>query len=143
MRQLIDKPYLYFLLAIPLFLVIGLWHGDDVLDVGLYDTYYVASFWDLAILACILFGIMGLGYALMKEAGRKQLNRLIWIHVGFTFGGILLVWIMSGFYRADIMEYKFNNYLSAVISVLVLLILLVQFIFPINIVYGLTRAKSK
>lgn len=142
MNRPAEKPYMIFLCSIPLMLLIGLWNDDAVLDLNLYDTYYVIPYLDLTIFASILFGIIGMGYWIMEKAGKNQLKWLIWTHIGLTFGGILLIWILSKFYRTEILEYKFNDSLTLIISLIVLLILLAQFVFPINIIYGLMKSKN-
>ena len=79
----------------------------------------------------------------MQKADRKLSKWLNWTHVGLTFGGILVVWILTKFYRTEIMEYEFNNNLSLIITLIVLLMIVGQLIFPINIIYGLTKKRNK
>lgn len=143
MNKLIEKPHLLFLSTIPIILGIGILNGNTVLDINVHDTYYVVAYLHLAVLISILFGIIGIGYWVMQKAGRKLSKWLNWAHLGLTFGGTLLVWVLTKFYRTEIMEYKFNNNLSMVITIVILLIILGQLIFPINIIYGLIKKKDK
>lgn len=137
------KPHLIFLIAIPIIILIGILSGDAVLDINVHDTYYVIAYFHLATLISILFGIIGIGYWIMQKANRKLSKWLNWTHVGMTFGGILIVWILTKFYRTEIMEYEFNNNLSLIITLIVLLMIVGQLIFPINIIYGLTKKRNK
>lgn len=143
MSKLIEKPYLIFLLAIPIIMLIGILSGDTMLDINVHDTYYVIAYLHLAILVSILFVIIGIGYWIMQKAGRKLSKWLNWTHIGLTFGGTLVVWILTKFYRTEIMEYEFNNNLTLIITLVVLLMIIGQIIFPINIIYGLTKKKKR
>jgi len=142
MKSLINKPYLIFLIAIPIIMLIGILSGDAILDINVHDTYYVIAYLHLAIMISILFGIIGIGYWIMKKADRKLSKWLNWTHIGLTFGGTLIVWILTKFYRTEIMEYEFNNNLTLIITLIVLLMIVGQLIFPINIIYGLIKKKT-
>lgn len=143
MNKLIEKPYLIFLLAIPIIMLIGILRGDSMLDINVYDTYYVIAYLHLAILISILFGIIGIGYWIMLKSDRKLSKWLNCTHIGLTFGGTLIVWILTKFYRTEIMEYEFNNNLTLIITLIILLMIIGQLIFPINIIYGLIKKKNK
>ncbi|MGB5610369.1 hypothetical protein, partial [Eudoraea sp.] len=61
MNKLIEKPYLIFLLAIPIIMLIGILSGDAVLDINVHDTFYVIGWNQLTLISSILFGIIGIG----------------------------------------------------------------------------------
>lgn len=143
MNKINEKPHLIFLLAIPIITLIGILSGDAMLDINVHDTYYVIAYLNLAILISILFGIIGIGYWIMQKADRKLSKWLNWIHIGLTFGGTLIVWILTKFYRTEIMEFEFNNNLTLIITLIILLVIVGQLIFPINIIYGLIKKKNK
>ena len=143
MNQLIKNPHLIFLLAIPIIMLIGLLSGDAELDINVHDTYYVIAYLHLAILISILFGIIGIGYWFMLKANRQLSKWLNLTHIGLTFGGPIVVWILTLFYRTEILEYEFNNNLTVIIILIILLIVLGQLIFPINIIYGFIKKKNK
>lgn len=143
MNKIIEKPHLIFLLAIPIITLIGILSGEAMLDINVHDTYYVIAYLHLTILISILFGIIGIGYWIMQKADRKLSKWLNWIHIGLTFGGTLIVWILTKFYRTEIMEFEFNNNLTLIITLIILLVIVGQLIFPINIIYGLIKKKNK
>ncbi len=60
-----------------------------------------------------------------------------------TFGGTIIVYILTKFYRIDITAYEFNNTLSFAITLIILSMIFGQLIFPINIIYGLIKKKNK
>ncbi|WP_179020605.1 cbb3-type cytochrome c oxidase subunit I [Winogradskyella forsetii] len=143
MKFLINKPHLFFLLTIPIIMLFGILSGDAVLDINVHDTYYIIAYLHLATLISLLFGIIGIGYWIMLKANRKLSKWLNWTHIGLTFGGTLIVWILSKFYRTEFMEYEFNNNLTLIITLFVFLIIIGQLIFPANIIYGLIKKKNK
>ena len=143
MNKLIEKPHLIFLLAIPIIMLIGILSEDAVLDINVHDTYYVIAYLHLSILISILFGIFGIGYWIMLKADRKLSKWLNWTHIGLTFGGTLIVWILTKFYRTEVMEYQFNNNLTIIITLFILLMIVGQLIFPINIISGLIKKKNR
>lgn len=124
-------------------MLIGILSGEAVLDINVHDTYYVIANLHLAILISIFFGIIGIGYWIMLKADRKLSKWLNWTHIGLTFGGILVVWILTKFYRTEFMEYEFNNNLTLIITLIILFMIIGQIIFPINIIYGLIKRKHK
>ena len=79
----------------------------------------------------------------MQKMNKKLSKWLSWIHIVLTFGGPLAAWIISNFYRTEIVEFKFNNNLTLIITLIVLIIIFGQLIFPINIVRGLIIKKDK
>ncbi len=124
-------------------MLIGILSGDAILDINVHDTYYIIAYLHLAILISILFGIIGIGYWLMLKANRKLSKCLNWAHLGLTFGGTLVVWILTRFNRTEIMDYEFNNNLTLIITLIILLMIIGQLIFPINIIYALIKQKDK
>ena len=143
MSKLIENPHLIFLISIPFLILIGILSGDAVLDINVHDTYYVIAYLHLAILISILFGIIAIGYWIMLKTDRKLSKWLNWTHIGLTFGGTLVVWILTKFYRTEFMEYEFNNNLTLIITLIIVLMVVGQLIFPINIIYGLIKKKEK
>ncbi|WP_416448452.1 hypothetical protein ACH3PA_05275 [Leeuwenhoekiella sp. A2] len=114
-----------------------------MLDINIYDTYYVFSKTALIIMISALFGFMGLGYYLMLKAKRKLSKWLNLIHVALTVGGILTVWILTQLFRESIMEYKFNNNLTMVIYALVIITIFAQIIYPINLIGAIIKPRNK
>ncbi|MGB5480880.1 MAG: hypothetical protein WBM91_07370 [Eudoraea sp.] len=143
MNKLIEKPYLIFLLAIPVIMLIGILSGDAVLDINVHDTYYLIAWNQLTLMSSIIFGIIGIGYWIMQKGNRKLSKSLNWIHIGLTFGGILILLILNQLYRIEIMNLEYNINLTLIITLIVLLMIVGQIIFPINIIYGLIKKKNK
>ncbi len=142
MNKLVEKPHLAFLLAIPILMLIGILRGNATLDINVHDTFYVIAYLHLATLISILFGIIGMGYWIMLKSDRKLSKWLNGTHIGLTFGGIIVVWILTKFYRSETVEYQFNSKLTLIITLIIILMIVGQLIFPINIIYGLIKKKK-
>lgn len=141
MNKPIEKPHLIFLLAVPITIMIGMLREDEVLDINVHDTYFVIAHSHLSMLISILFGIVGMVYWIMQKADRRLSKWLNRAHIGLTFGGTLVVWILTKFYRTGVMEYEFNNNLTLMITLIILLMIIGQIVFPINIIYGLIKKE--
>ncbi|OHX63959.1 hypothetical protein [Flammeovirga pacifica] len=142
MNKLIKKPHLIFLLSIPIIMFIGILREESVLDINIHDTYFVIGYLPLSTLISMLFGIIGIGYWIMQKVNSQLSKWLYCTHVGLTFGGPLMVWVVTKFYRTEIMDYEFNINLTLIITLIVLVMILGQLIFPINIIYGLVKKKT-
>lgn len=142
MSKPIEKPHLIFLTAIPIIMLIGILSRDSTLYFNVHDTYLVIAYVHLTFLISIFFGIIGFGYWILQKANRKLSKWLCWIHIGLTFGGTLVMLILAQLYREELMEYDFNDNLTLIILLILLLIGIGQILFPINIIYGLTKKKN-
>ncbi|WP_340202123.1 hypothetical protein [Ascidiimonas sp. W6] len=141
MNKRIVTPQLFFLLAIPIVLPVGFLSRNKVLDINFYDTYYLFTYSHFTLMISLLFGAIGFGYWILQKTNRKLSKWLSWLHFVLTFGGSLMVLVLSQFYSEDLMKYEFNNRLTIAITVLLLVIVLSQIIVPVQIIYGLTRKK--
>lgn len=121
--------------------MIGMLREDEVLDINVHDTYFVIAHSHLSMLISILFGIIGMVYWIIQKADRRLSKWLNRAHIGLTFGGTLVVWILTKFYRTGVMEYEFNNNLTLMITLIILLMIIGQIVFPINIIYGLIKKE--
>lgn len=140
---MIKKPHLIFWLSIPLIMLSGFISSRENLNINIYDTYYVFSLFDLNTFLSTLFGIIGLGYWIMLKAKRRLSKSLNLIHVSLTFGGILLIWILSQLFRDSIMEYDFNDNLTLAIYFIAVISVLGQIIYPINLINGIIKKSDK
>jgi len=141
MKFLINKPYLIFWTSIPIIILFGILTKADSFGFNIYDTYFIIATNDLIILFSFLFGIIGLGYWTMLKANRKLSKWLNFTHIMLTFGGILIIWILSQLYRESIEEFDFNDNLTFAIYSIALITVFGQIIYPINIVSGLIKSK--
>jgi len=139
MNKLIENQHLLFLLAIPVVLLTGYVNGESSMDICIHDTYFVISLYHISILTTALFAVVGLVYIILRKANKRPSKMLSSIHIGFTFIIPVIIHILEQFYREDVMEYEFNGILSSIITLLFLLVLLGQFIFPLNVLYAILK----
>ena len=142
MSRIKTKPHQIFWISIPILILFGILYRNEMLNVNIYDTYFVFSKTDLAILIAILFAVIGLGYWIMLKFNIKLSKRLNLIHIILTFGGILIIWILAQLFREPVMESDFNNILTLVIYLIAFLTILGQLIFPINIINALINKRN-
>lgn len=139
--RIINKPHLIFWLSIPLMMLSGFVSSAKDLVINSHDTYYVVSLIEINILISILFAIIALGYWAMLKTNRWLSKWLNFIHIVLTFGGILLIGGLSQLYRESIVEFSFNENLSLAIYSVVLITVIGQITFPINVINGLIKSK--
>lgn len=120
-------------------MLVGVFSGKARLVINIHDTYYVIAYMHIAILISILFGIIGLGYWAMQKANKRLSKWLNRIHLGLTFGGAIIVLILTQFYRSNIREFEFNHNLSLTITMVLMIIVLSQVLFLINVIHGLLK----
>jgi hypothetical protein len=51
--------------------------------------------------------------------------------------------ILGQLYRTEVMDFEFNNNLTLIITLIILIPVVGQIIFPINIIYGILKKKDK
>jgi hypothetical protein len=142
MSRITNKMHLIFWLSIPLIMLSGFVSSTENLVINKYDTYYVFSLTDLNIVISVLFAIIGLGYWIMLKTNRKLSKWLNLTHIALTFGGVLLIWVLSQLYRESIVEFDFNENLTLAIYSIAFITVVGQIIFPINIISGLIKNKT-
>ena len=139
MRIVSHKPHLIFFISIPVIILIGFINGNKMMNINVYDTYFVFDQIDLGILISILFAIIGFGYWIMQRTNRILSKRLNFVHISLTFGGILLIGILAQLFRDQGMDFAFNNYLTLAIYSIALIAILGQGIYIINVVRGIVK----
>jgi len=128
-----------FWISIPILILIGFLNRGRFVDINIYDTYYILDFPLITYLISFIFLIIGLGYRIMQRANKKVSRLLLRVHIMLTFGGLLVIWVLSLFYRLTGIGFEFNNNLSLVIYLISLIIILGQLLFPINMLRGMIK----
>tara|TARA_R110002049_G_scaffold308023_1_gene510624 strand:+ start:59 stop:508 length:450 start_codon:yes stop_codon:yes gene_type:complete len=146
MNLLTKRPHIVFLVFALITFILG-FNANGGIDINIHDTYFVMSNYHFAMLISILFGIIGLIYWIAKKENGKLSERLNLIHVALTFGGIFLILILNEFklksFDVDTLsKYDFNENLEIIVYLIFIIILLIQIVFPINIINGI-RKRNK
>ncbi|MEM9143582.1 MAG: hypothetical protein AAGA86_11385 [Bacteroidota bacterium] len=139
MYTFIKKPHIVFFLSIPVLLVLGILYKDATFDINVYDTYFVISYQNWVILVSLYFFTIGMLYRVLPQGNRTLSQSLTWIHIALTFGGALLVWVLTVLCGNDPMAYKLSNNVTTAITITVVLMGIGQLLFPINVLYAISR----
>jgi len=134
-----DNPYLYFWFSIPILILFGILNADGTFMVGFYDTYFVIQNPYLIGVISIAFGIIGFWYWLMQKLNRKLIKWMTIFHVVVTIDGILVAFIIEQLFRN--LDLGYNNEIALVLTVILALVMLVQIIFPINLVISFFKKQ--
>ena len=143
MNKLIQKPHLPFFFTALVVLIFGLKSKQllegQMLDINIKDSYFVISNLHLAIGVSMLFIAIGSIYWLMQKVNKPLSKWMTVMHLWITLGGTILVLLFSQLYSKDFREFEFNNNLSYASSIISMLVILAQLIFPINIIYAFMK----
>lgn len=139
MSKFFDNPYLYFWFSIPILILFGILNADGTFMVGFYDTYFVIQNPYLIGVISIAFGIIGFWYWLMQKLNRKLIKWMTIFHVVVTIDGILVAFIIEQLFRN--LDLGYNNEIALVLTVILALVMLVQIIFPINLVISFFKKQ--
>jgi len=146
MSPIINKPHLIFWISIPIMILLGQIHGDNILIIGVYDTSIAIANNYLAYLISIFFVLIGFGYWLIYKFKHQLSNWLNLLHIVITVGGfltVLMIGLIFGYSPIE-SENTYSNTLrinSKLINLL-LTIILGQLIYLTNIIIGLIRKRN-
>ncbi|MBL1219203.1 MAG: hypothetical protein D8M59_17130 [Planctomycetes bacterium] len=142
MIRIIEKPHLIFFVAIPIIILLGIFSGENLLDINLHDTYYIISFVEISYLISLLFLFIGLCYWVIFKFNKTLLISLSKIHILFTIGGTILWWFSAFNFFLDPKSFDVNFTMSVISSILEVIILIGQFCFLINILIGILGKRK-
>lgn len=129
-----SKYYKILWWSIPVVLILLLLNGSKPIELQIHSTYLVFSSIQLAIILSLILGVLGGLYWMFREY--KLVNVLSWIHAGGTSLGILGFSIMAVFQTL----FAVDN-LDAMKVNLITILVLIQFLFIVNMILGLCRGK--
>lgn len=147
------KVYNLFFIVSILILLIGFYRGSDPnssLDINVYDTYYVMSYYHCTIVLFTLYFLTGLLYWLFEKLPKKQLiNPLTIIHSSILIGSFVIYWLVILYSKLLIRDSNFplldngNQLINiTLVNEFLLIIFVAVPIFIINLLIGLFRTKE-
>ena len=150
MKRFFKTPHFFFLPASILMAGLGFLIPPESFDLTIYDTSYIISnVFGFHLFALIGF-MMAWGYWTAFRNKRSLSYRLNALHVSISALGPITIWISSLFYRAVIpptnnmvADLEHNTSVSMVIFSLALVTLLVQVVYPVNIIRAIWKGKRK
>lgn len=135
--------YWYFWGIIPFIIFLRIDSKVDALDFNIHDTYYVIGSYDLIFFFSFYFLFIGLGYFLMKKRGNRLSKWLTTIHTLISTLFFVVIFIslknLNKFQSALLNEDNFFNYFISFVYIIPFL--LVQLLFPINILISFFKKK--
>jgi hypothetical protein len=146
LKHYFRKSYTLCWIFAALALIIGLGAGDDLVDINIYDTYYLISSRFLGTLVTIALAVMGLGYYLMARFQKKLISWLTGIHLFLTLGGIVLIGLVC--FVLSLTE-SFGELISTdamvllenIILLSIVVVIMAQPIYVINLLLGMFRSE--
>ena len=142
MDKLFNKAYLYFWISIPIIILFGFLKSDGTFIVDFYDTYFVIANPYLVLVISIAFAIIGFWYWLMHRIKRNLIKWMTFIHVVVTIDGILIAFVIEQFFRKSNLDLEYPNAISLIFTIILILIFLVQIVFPLNLIITLLKKPS-
>ncbi len=134
-------------------IVSGIIFRSASLDIHLHDTLYIISYYILALCISFVFGIFCFIYYMFSGIFRCDLNiKLSRFHFWITYIGLNLLlgtkYTHNSINRPIIIEnagwasYNQIQYYNKYVLIVLMLILVAQFLFLVNIIYSLFSKKS-
>lgn len=148
MKKVIEKPYIIFLGFIPFILLLGYFNKSNFLNFNIHSTYFVIYHQDLTLLISIYFAVIALVYFIVIKKGKRLKNWMNFIHSIISVFGLFILKILVDFSQTELLKprrsYADNNleYVNSGILILILLIIIAQFIFLINLTLSLINNKK-
>lgn len=135
------RPDLALWIAIFITLAVGLSFGRYTFDLQLHDTYFVFAHWHLALLFSLCMGILSLGYWVAIRMKVSLINFLSWTHTLVTMVACLLVQgiLLLLSLKISAPAIFHGDFMSQGLSVLILIFLLFQPLFLLNLIIGFRR----
>lgn len=77
---------------------------QSLIDVNIYDTYYVMAYFDFVLLFGVWFALCGLGYWIVVKKGIKLYNLMQWTHTILSILPFILVPVLV-YHKPDQLDY--------------------------------------
>lgn len=138
MNSIVIKPYKPILYSILLFIGFSIIGINSTIDIQLHDTYFVLASFHIGIVFSIFSGLIGFIYWLTRKI--RLVNWMTAFHVVTTILTFVLIIITSLIFNR-VIEMNYNPFLilNQIIFLLILVAILSQIIFMVNLVYSLIK----
>lgn len=146
MNWISEKPFILFLVLIPIIMIVGFINRKETLDINVHATYYVINNLHLAILISIFMIILAFGYFLSTIYSIPLINWMTISHVLITIFGIFLIYVLFKtqlYFESkkntieSILKYsKIIKRINLTLFSILGITILSQFIFLINVIIG-------
>ncbi len=141
MKLLQNKPYQALWYTMLIILLVSLIRSNSSLDLQLHDTYFVVATIQIGIPLCIVLGILGLAYWVVRT--KKLVDWMTAVHVGIIAFSFLAI-ITATVTNSVVIRPSFKQYqvLSQMLTFLIVLLALAQLVFVLNLIISLTNNEK-
>ena len=145
-KKIIAKPFLFFFGLIPLFIFLAFFSKDKLLDINIYDTYFVVPYFHFYLFSAIFSAMISFNYFALYWADKPPKKWLTIIHILLQLLALLLIitsnkWNWLGNQNTEEMMF-INDNSNLLIVISFLIFLLSVFIHFINFLVSLLLKKS-
>jgi heme/copper-type cytochrome/quinol oxidase subunit 1 len=142
MNFVIDKPHKIFWYAIPVIIGLSMIGLNNAIDIQVHDTYIVIALIHMGLFLSIILGLIGFIYWLFRH--KKLVNWMTAVHVYITTSTFIL-FVLSGLIttRAFERDLEVVRTVYYIIFTLILITILSQLVFTINLALSVIRDKRK
>jgi cytochrome c oxidase subunit 1 len=149
-----NEPIVLFAIGGTCLIISGIIFRTESVDIHLHDTLYIISYYVLALCISFVFGIFSFIYYIFYKIFRRNLSiKLSRLHFWITFIGLNLLLgtrganrvIWGTYHYIDNSGWAYYNliqFYNKYVLVMVILILIAQFLFLVNILYSLLNKKE-
>lgn len=153
MRQLIQKPHLFFWGLVPLILLVSFLFGDMVYYLNAYDVHLAVPYRELGFLIAAVALALGTGYWMVLKCQWKLSVLLSTWHILLTMVGPIGALLASLMKReidlpvTDVLQYaadtQHNDRLLLASYALWMVTILGQLVFPVNLIRARPKSAGK
>lgn len=149
MKVIKYKPYWLFFGLILIILGIGFLMPKEDLSFNFYDTYYVISKRDLAILLSFLYALLAMVYYVFIKLNFDLVNWMTTTHVLISILGLFLVFLLPYLmidikpqnFIKQIDDITFNNHILFSVFLIMVVMVAAQVLFFANLIYTLIKDR--
>lgn len=141
MDYIINKPHILLWATILILLFLGMPLEDHAIDIHIHDTYYVVDIKYASILISCLLVAEGLLYWVLRN--HKKVNWMTLVHVVCSTTLFISIITLGAINYRTYVFVDFEEYKSYIFISFLLLFLISQTLFVINIIISTYRNKPK
>lgn len=109
---------------------------------NLSDTYYVLDLWDLALLFATYFAMLGIAYWILRNSIAKLLRPLSNWHLLLSSLFSLMMFSFGLWQESADLDIMLRGKLQGLMTLSLGLFILVQFLFPLNLILSIIQKKK-
>lgn len=146
MNKVITRPYLFFFGLVPICILFSFLIGDKTLDINIYDTYLVITYFHFHLFSATYFAMIGLNYFALHWAEKPPKKGLTIVHLLLQIVAILLIFTNNNWnwigQQPGSENPLLNDNSNIAIAISVLIFLLSAFIHLINFLTSILLKKE-